>query len=80
MSEANGGKKYEHDQNGQIPVMVQPACKPDKARLIDYLPENFTADAVVAHLKDRLAAENSVIDAKLIRSKKNGNRWSVVVI
>ena len=58
-----------------LPIYVQPPCKPDKEVFRGYAPED--ADESDLARIARIPPEH-IVDAKIIRSKKRGDRWSVV--
>jgi len=58
-----------------IPVEVQLPCKPDSAVTIGEAPDNITAEEVAALVR---MPEGCLIDGKIVRSKKKGDRWSLV--
>ncbi len=66
---------YEPNDEGEVPIVVQPPCEPDKAQTVGYAPENFRLFQVWGRLPPWA---QDTIDIKLIRGKKRGTRWSVV--
>jgi len=70
------GKYYEPSVHGHIPVCVQPPCQPGMEQIAGFAPENVSSDEAAKMCRIPL---DRVLDAKVIRSRKRGNRWSFVI-